>query len=276
MMSDSCEIYFHVGTGKTGSTFLQSRIFPLLKGIYYIPTNRYHKIFREIEKCSSSKILVSREFDQQLEREVKFFSKKYPNTIPIIVFRRHDSYIASQYRRFVKNGFTGNFHAFFDLKNNNGLFKQKDLDYERQVGLLKKYFTKAPIIFTYEDFRENPHLFTQKWAELMGCSLKSKKVNWQRKHTSYSEHQLKIIKLFGKLINLTKRKVFKNSVLHFLWRIYLGSIRYSILLFSFLVAKNNEKLISEEELEAVKINFQEDWKYIQSIATPIAPQTLQP
>ena len=112
-MSDSSEIYFHVGTGKTGSTFLQARIFPLLNGIYYIPTNRYHKIFQEIEKSSSTKILVSREFDQQLEREVKCFSKKYPNTTPIIVFRRHDSYIASQYRRFVKNGFTGNFQAFF-------------------------------------------------------------------------------------------------------------------------------------------------------------------
>ena len=128
-MSDSCTIYFHVGTGKTGSTFLQTRIFPLLKEIYYIPTNRYHKIFQEIEKSSSTKILISREFDQQLEREVKRFSKKYPNTTPIIVFRRHDSYIASQYRRFVKNGFTGNFQTFFDLQNNEGYFKKCDLNY---------------------------------------------------------------------------------------------------------------------------------------------------
>ena len=275
-MSDSCEIYFHVGTGKTGSTFLQARIFPLLNGIYYIPTNRYHKIFQEIEKSSSTKILISREFDQQLEREVKRFSKKHPNTTPIIVFRRHDSYIASQYRRFVKNGFTGNFQAFFDLQNNEGYFKQSDLDYKSQVAILKKYFTKEPIVFTYKEFRENTQNFTQKWAEIMSCSLENKKVDWSRKHTSYSEHQLKIIKKFGKLIDLKKRRVFKNSALHFLWRIYLGSIRYSILHLSFLAPKNNEKLIKEEELEAVKTHFQEDWRYIQSIATPTSPQTLQP
>ena len=275
-MSDSCTIYFHVGTGKTGSTFLQTRIFPLLNEIYYIPTNRYHKIFQEIEKSSASKILVSREFDQQLEREVKRFSEKHPSTTPIIVFRRHDGYIASQYRRFVKNGFTGNFQAFFDLQNNKGYFKKSDLDYKSQVAILKKYFTKDPIIFNYKDFKENNQKFIHKWTEIMICSIDKKKIDWSRKHTSYSEHQLKVIKKFGKLINLTKRRVFKNSILHLIWRIYLGSIRYIILHLSFLAPINNKKLISEEELEAVKTHFQEDWEYIQSIATPISRQTLQP
>ena len=74
----------------------------------------------------------------------------------------------------------------------------------------------------------------------------------------------------------SKRRVFKNSLLHFLWRIYLGSIRYSILHLSFLAPKNNKKLISEKKLEAVKTHFQEDWKYIQSIATPTSLQTRQP
>lgn len=274
MMSNSPEIYFHVGTGKTGSTFLQARVFPLLKDIHYIPTNRYHKIFLEIENCRAEKILVSREFDQQLEREVKRFSEKHPNTTPIIVFRRHDSYIASQYRRFVKNGFTGSFQVFFDLQTNKGYFKQSDLDYKKQVTLLKKHFSKEPIIFTYEDFKENAQNFTQKWAEIMNCSLENEQVDWSRKHTSYSEHQLKVIKRFGKLIKLTKRRIFKNNILHFLWRIYLGSIRYSILHLAFLTPKNAEKLISEEELKAVKNHYQEDWNYIQSIATPTSPQNL--
>tara|TARA_B100000683_G_scaffold277941_1_gene341051 strand:- start:1833 stop:2660 length:828 start_codon:yes stop_codon:yes gene_type:complete len=275
-MSDSYTIYFHVGTGKTGSTFLQKRIFPLLKEIYYIPSNRYHKIFQEIEKSLATKILVSREFDQQLEREIKSFSKKHPSTTPIIVFRRHDGYIASQYRRFVKNGFIGNFQTFFDLQNNEGYFKKSDLDYKSQVALLKKYFTKEPIVFTYKDFNENTQKFIKKWTEIMNCTIDNKKVNWSKKHTSYSEHQLKVIKKFGKLINLTKRRVFKNTILHLIWRIYLGSIRYLILHLAFLAPKNNKKLIKEEELEAVKKHFQEDWKYIQSISTSISPQTLEP
>ena len=140
---------------------------------------------------------------------------------------------------------------------------------------MKKYFTKDPIVFTYEDFSENPQKFIHKWAEIMNCTIDNKKVDWNRKHTSYSEHQLKVIKKFGRHINLTKRRVFKNSILHLLWRIYLGSIRYVILHLSFLAPKNKEKLISEEELEAVKTYFQSDWEYIQSIAIPTSPQTLQ-
>ena len=37
-------IYFHVGISKTGSTFLQQRVFPFLKNIHYIPTRKYFKI----------------------------------------------------------------------------------------------------------------------------------------------------------------------------------------------------------------------------------------
>jgi len=42
-------IYFHVGISKTGSTFLQNRVFPKLSKITYIPTNKYHRVFDEIK-----------------------------------------------------------------------------------------------------------------------------------------------------------------------------------------------------------------------------------
>ena len=97
-----------------------------------------------------------------MEREILRFSEKYPDTTPIIVFRRHDSYIASQYRRFVKNGFTGPFQEFFDLQNNKGFFKKSDLNYKNQVELLKNTLIKDPIVFTYKDFKENNQKFIQK------------------------------------------------------------------------------------------------------------------
>ena len=57
-------IYFHVGISKTGSTFLQKRVFPKLSKITYIPTNKYHRVFEEIKNSDSNKVLVSREFDR--------------------------------------------------------------------------------------------------------------------------------------------------------------------------------------------------------------------
>ena len=43
-------IFFHVGLGKTGTTFLQDRFFPKLEGIDYLPRNKYHKAEEYIEK----------------------------------------------------------------------------------------------------------------------------------------------------------------------------------------------------------------------------------
>lgn len=120
-------IYFHVGTGKTGTTFLQYRVFSKFRDIYYIQRTRYKNAKKIINGSNYEKYLISREFDQQLEHEVKLFSADFPDAIPMIVFRRHDGYIASQYRRFVKNGFTGDFSEFFDLEKDKGFFKKTRL-----------------------------------------------------------------------------------------------------------------------------------------------------
>jgi len=263
-MKQSKEIYFHVGTGKTGTTYLQYKVFPKFKGIYYIQRTKYKKSKKIIAKTNYEKYLISREFDQQLEDEIRWFSRDYPDTTPIIVFRRHDSYIASQYRRFVKNGFTGSFKDFFDLENDNGFFKKKDLDYFSQIKLLEKYFTKKPIVLFYEDFKEDPINFIKTLSDQIGASFNPSDIDLRRKHTSYSEKQLKGIKHFGKYINLKKRRIFKNGILHLLWRLYLGSIRYTILYAYKILPEPKEyrgiPLIQPEELEAVRKYYEEDWE----------------
>ena len=61
---------------KNRSTFLLQGFSLLMESITSLLG--YHKILQEIEKSSSTKILISREFDQQLERSQVFFW--YPNT----------------------------------------------------------------------------------------------------------------------------------------------------------------------------------------------------
>ena len=271
MIEEAHEIFFHVGTGKTGSTFLQSRIFPKLKGIHYIPTNRYHKIFEEISQSTSKKLLISREFDRQMEREILHFSKKHPNSTPIIVFRRHDSYIASQYRRFVKNGFKDPFRVFFDLKHNKGFFKHHHLNYKKQVELLRANFDKEPLVFTYKDFSENPISFTKKWSQVLGCTLDENQINWQKKHRSYSEHQLQTIQTLTQNSTLPKDGYLKTMSC-----ISFGGCFMEVFAMAFytflLVPKRKRKLIPEDELTSIRKHYENDWEHIQSIAVPILPQ----
>jgi len=264
------QIFFHVGTGKTGTTFLQYRVFPKLRNIYYIQRTRYKKVKEIIAKTEAQKILISREFDQQLEKEIRWFTESYPDTTPIIVFRRHDSYIASQYRRFVKNGFSGTFSEFFDLKSDKGYFKHSDLDYSHQVELLKKYFTKEPVVLLYDDLRNNPKDFIVKLTKLVDAEVDVDSVDFGRKHTSYSEKQLKVIRSISKSVNLTKRRKFKSGFLHFFWRLGFGAIRYSLLFLARFIPHrfvNSEPFIDPKELESVKSHFSRDWDEIKKISS---------
>lgn len=265
MQNNQKEIFFHVGTGKTGTTFLQYRVFPFFKGIHYIQRTKYKNAIRIIKSGTHDRYLVSREFDQQLEYEVKNFSAELPNTTPIIVFRKHDSYIASQYRRFVKNGFQGGFEKFFDLKNDDAFFKHRDLDYSHQIKILEKYFDRKPLVFIYEDMRKDPVAFINAMAKEMNVTIDMDDVNLNRKHTSYNQNQLKAILWTGKFINLRKRRVFKSGLIHFFWKLHLEAIRYSVLYVSKLFperAFSGDPLISKSDLEAIANAYQKDWENV--------------
>ncbi len=261
--TNEIKVFFHVGTGKTGTTFLQYRVFPYLKGIYYIQRTKYKKSVQIIQAGKHDRYLVSREFDQQLEREVKSFSEKLPDTKPIIVFRRHDSYIASQYRRFVKNGFKGSFDDFFNLQDDSGFFKQSDLNYTRQIEILEKHFTHKPLVLIYGDLRKDPVKFIENLAKELDTTIDFNDVNLNKKHSSYSEKQLKAIMAMGKCVNLRKRRFAKNGFLNFIIRMYLTLIRYSTLYIAKLIPESffsKEPLLPQEKLDMVKEFYKEDWE----------------
>lgn len=263
-MSKSPEIYFHVGLGKTGTTFLQYQVFTELKGIQYIQRTRYKKAKTIIAKGKSSKYLVSREFDQQFEKEIKDFASTYPNTTAIMVLRRHDSWIASQYRRAIKNGFTYTFNEFIDLKNDNGFFKIKDLTYYNMILLLEKHFTKKPIVLLYDDMKNDPKKFITYLCEQMDASINVEQLNLKPKHPSYNEKQLTAIFWLSKRVNIKKERVFKNEIAHIFHRLYLSVWRYGTLYLAKMLPISwfsQEILPTRENLLMVKKHFEVDWEF---------------
>jgi len=261
-------IYFHVGISKTGSTFLQQRVFPILKNIHYIPTRKYHKINEEISSIKKGNVLVSREFDRQFEREVDLFAEDHKNAIPIIVFRRHDQYLASQYRRFVKNGFKHDVKRFFDIDNDLGFFKKIHFNFTHQVNYLKTAFDTEPLVFVYDDLKTSSGDFIQKLSFLINAQVDLNQIDFSTKHGSYNEKQLKIIKTISQGINLKKRRVFKSVILHFIWRFFHATVRYSILYTALLIPRfliSKEPLIDEDYLNQVKRHYARDWEHIMKI-----------
>ncbi len=257
------EIYFHVGMGKTGSKYIQYRVFPKFEGIRYIQRTSYNQAQEIILKERASKYLVSNEFDQQLEKEVIKWSDQFPDLYPIIVFRRQDSWIASQYRRYIKNSYTFSFNEFIDLENDKGYFKKRDLEFFKNIELLEKHFTKKPLVLLYDDLKNEPLKFIQQVADYAKVQFDPSEIDLTRKHTSYNQKQLKVINWVSQFIDLRKRRVTNNPILHRLFLIGLSIIRYPILYGAYLVPEfilSKEPMISDSDLEKIQKHYQSDWK----------------
>ncbi len=256
------QIWFHVGLGKTASTWLQNKVFTQFTGVYYIHPTRYRKYRQIIDSTEHAKYFVSREMDQQLEREVKKFAEKYPDTQPIIVLRRNEAWIASQYRRFLKNGYPYTFTEFFDVEKDSGFWKIADALFFPKIEILCTYFTQKPLILFYEDMRKDPFACIDKIAAVMGAQYQRENISLEPHHISYAEKQLKAMLRIAPFL-FTKAPAYKGSRFNTWIRRRSRMLACYLILFvaRLLPASlfSKKPLIPPEELAKVKEYFAEDW-----------------
>jgi len=263
MHKDAKEIYFHVGLGKTASKFLQHKIFPKLQGIHYIKPTQYKNSHRIIERGDVRKFLVSREFDNQLEPETEKFASRFPNARIIIVLRRHDLWMASQYRRHVKNGYSRSFEEFIDIENDRGFWRRDKVFFLPKLKHLEKLFGTKPLVLFHDDLAKDPVQFIGKIIEFTGTKCDINKLNLNYHHASYSEKQLKVMRKTGKLLfNQKEIEYSENPVLNWMQRRSRLFACYAVLYAALLLPDallESEPLIPDEALEKVRRFYADDW-----------------
>jgi len=256
------EIYFHVGLGKTGSTYIQYKFFPKLKGIYYIQRTKYKKSIDIIINTNYDKYLVSNEFDRRLEQEVTKYSKVFPDTKIIMVLRRQDSWIASQYRRFVKNGYSKSFDEFIDLKNNNGEWKQEELYFYPKIQMIETIMNSKPLVLFYDELKNKPLDFFDRIAKFMNVDYDKNDISLIPKHKSYNEKQLKVRRYLNKYFSghIKESKIRFIKILQKFFIIM--PFRYLILSLALLVPKGlvpKQDLIPKDSMDKIKEFYSDDW-----------------
>lgn len=257
------ELYFHVGLGKTASTYLQYRFFPFLKGITYIQRTRYRNFQKHIEAANAERIFISNEFDRQLEKECNRFAAVYPEAKTIIILRRQDSWIASQYRRSVKNGASLSFEEYIDLDSNSGEWKIEDLYFFDKLKFLEKTFNSTPLVLFHDDLRKHPGEFFDAIAQFTGSTYDIQDIDLNPKHKSYSEKQLKFIRKVGKTLFAFKSSYSSNYYIRKVQRFFKMLVRYSVLFIGKILPEKyieNGPLIEPELLSKVKDFYAEDWE----------------
>ncbi len=250
-----------MGLAKVASTFLQNSIFPKFKGVYFIRKLAYRQDRKIIARTKRPRYLLSREFDYFLEKKLRTFAEDYPGAKTIIILRRHDSWIASEYRKYVKNGGRLSFDQYFNL-DNTAKIKTDELYFMDKIKTLEKLFGTKPLVMFYDDLKIDPWAFIDKIAGFSGAKYNKKDISLKKVHSSYNEKQLKIMRSFARYFIRKNRKWAKNRTLYWIQRRSRLLLSYVILYPSLLIPGAwvcKEELIPSGSLEKIKNFYAGDW-----------------
>ena len=258
-------IYFHVGLAKTGSTFLQNNFFPKLQNIKYISTHKYRRCIDIINNTNYDSYLISREFDRQLEGEVKKILNHFPETKIIIVFREHKKWISSQFKRFSKNGYHFKFEDFYN-NTNSGYWKNEDMIYIDKINIIKKYSKYDPLVLNFDELKINPHSYLTKISEYTNSNYKKSNISLNVVHKSYSEKQLIFLKGFCRIFKPNPPKYYAdNKLKHWLYFRPWWLLFHLVMYVAYFLPKNmivKKPLIDNNYLKKTMKKYKSDWDEI--------------
>ena len=265
-------LYYHVGMGKIASTYLREVFFPNLHGAYYIPRRRKFDAVEIMKEGNYSKYILCRALDTNMEDGIQDIGKAYPNTHPIILFREPGSWISSQYRRWVKNGFPGTLQDFMDVKNNQGFWPREELLFMRKIQLLEKYFKPKPLVLFYQDLKEDPKAFFDKIANYTGCTYDFNTISLQPVHKGHAHKGLVFRRHIKRWFSNQMTSYTKIPILHW-WHRRLGMVWAYL-----LIALGNrlpeswlpkEPFIDPDYLKDIQAYTKEDWNTLKAYASNV-------
>jgi hypothetical protein len=255
-------IYWHVGLGRTATTFTQTQIFPKLKGIHYIPKKGFRDADKVLQEGSHEKILLSHEIRRTLADELKSFSKKYPDARIIIVFRRHDKWIASHYKRVVKNGHPWIFSEYFDIRNDQGVWKKQDLYYYPKIESILKNFRHKPLVLFHHDLKDRPEHFLKQIMNYLEID-RNDEIDFTPRHTSYNDKELKVRRWISRNTFLREKQYVDKHSMSKLIKFGNKVMRYSALYLAKAIPNawiSQKPLIPKEEMSMIRDFYEEDWQ----------------
>ncbi len=250
------EIIFHCGLERTGTSFLQKQVFPNVSNVEFIFGKFYRQSEKIIRNSSYNKVLISFELGRNFEKEIEEFAGNYPDSRIILILRRPEEWIASQYRRYVKNGFAESFSSFYSLSE-DGFFASDILYFSRNISFIQKRFTTPPLILDYETLKVDPRKFLDLLKTKTGIEFDPNLINTEARHVSYNDNSLTLLLSINRTINLKRR--YSSKFPEKLFQLLSKSIRYTTLFIGRFIPAT-EPLIPKEDLKEIKEHFSKDWE----------------
>lgn len=181
--SSGVEVIAHIGLMKTGTTFLQSQIFPHLNGVQFLKSSQ--SLFSRQLLSKEEIFLISDEgmsgcpywsaqrclsYPEQFALSVSRLKEMLPRARVICCFREPAGFLQSAYKQYLHEGGTLPFDLFFRA-NGEGCVSKGDLMFTRFVDHLRRSFNEDDLfLYDVDDFQRSPGAVLEEMLAFMGTS----------------------------------------------------------------------------------------------------------
>ena len=262
------ELFFHLGLPKAASTYLQVAVFPKLEDIEYYRKRKFKHFVKLTNSSVGKKLLFTTESDRGFDEKLDNIISNFPESKIILVFRRHDKWIASKYKYSIRKHGNLLFKDFFDLENDNGFWKREELYFNKFIEETKRATKHDPLVLTMDELKKDHHLFIKKITDYLKISPTQKRVLNKVVNKSFSEKQLILLRRFNSFYPYQELRSKNRTInkIHYKYREFL--LHALVFLFKFIPRSftKNEELIPKKELEKIKLFYKEDWIKIENFA----------
>ena len=272
--SSTVQTYFHVGYARAASTFLQKTVFPALKGIQYIPRNRFRVREKEKKRFRAPKVLMSREAGRYIYQRTDDVKAVFNSKI-MVSLRRHDTLVASSYRLQAKNGHTIRLPQFLDIENDSGVARLDEFNFMKYIQYAEQSSGEKPLVLLFEDYLADPDFYLDSLCAWLECDIDRSAITHKPVHKSYSDKQLRLRRQFSDrfLDPALDHAVYRSETLadHSRWRSFKHRL---VLWFTGIFMRlarfapdswlDDEPLMSKEYLQQIRAHYADDWAACQA------------
>lgn len=264
-MTDNRRVaFFHVGLPKTASTFLQRKVFPFLKNIHYIKKHdfKHHEKFLNGDNL---RYLLSVEFTPHADnpssrKKTEKVKQNFDTVYPIIVLRKHSSWLRSKYKYHLRKHGKLSFEDFINPQTPEGKIIRRDLAFFQKIEHLEKEFGNRPLVLFQEEIKKAPLNVVSIIADHTGAHYNEQDIRPSTVKKSYSEGQLKWVRRFNRVYPFNPQSIVPKPLRQVYKKIS------QLLLHITAVAGNilpdpepQEPLIPKSELEKIAREYNNDW-----------------